>query len=132
MDGYAFLRRVLAAIEPRVGIVYAVAVVTFVVSPFVLNDVLVLILTPAVIRYARHHGLDPAPLIVTEITFTNISSSLTPIGNPQNILLWTSTGVSFVGFVEGTWELIVASAAIAAVALVPLARKYGGPRDVES
>lgn len=129
MDGYSFLRRVLASIEPKVGVLYAVALLTLIFSPFILNDVLVLILTPAVIRYAKQHGLDAAPLIVAEITFTNISSSLTPIGNPQNILLWTSSGISFTAFVEGTWPLVLASAAIAALALIPFARKFGGVRD---
>ena len=132
MDGYAFLRRVLASVEPRLGIIYAVVLVTFAFSPFILNDVLVLILTPAVIRYAKQYGLDAAPLIVAEITFTNISSSLTPIGNPQNILLWTSTGVGFLAFVKGTWILVVTSAALAAVALAPMARRMGGPRDLPS
>ena len=132
MDGYTFLRRVLASIEPRVGILYGVALVTLVVSPFILNDVLVLILTPAIIRYAKHYSLDAAPLIVAEITFTNISSSLTPIGNPQNILLWTSSGISFSRFVGGTWAYVLASAGIAAVALAPLARRLRGPRDPPS
>ena len=90
MDGYAFLRRLLAALEPRLGILFAVALLTFVVSPFILNDVLVLILTPALIKYAKQYHIDAAPLIVTEITFTNNSSTLTPNGNPQNILLKTS------------------------------------------
>ena len=130
MDGYTFLRRVLGALEPRVGILYAVVVVTFVFSPFILNDVLVLILTPALIKYAKYYSLDAAPLIVAEITFTNISSSLTPIGNPQNLLLWASSGVAFSSFVGGTWLLVLASAASGAVALVPLARRFGGPRDM--
>ncbi|MDE1854247.1 MAG: hypothetical protein KGI38_10960 [Thaumarchaeota archaeon] len=129
MDGYSFLRRALASLEPKTGILYAVALVTFVFSPFILNDVLVLILTPALIKYAKQHGLDAAPLIVAEITFTNISSSLTPIGNPQNILLWVSSGASFVGFVQGTWLFVLGSAAIATVALAPLARRYRVPRD---
>lgn len=129
MDGYAFLRRVLAAIEPRLGMVYAVSLVTFVFSPFVLNDVLVLILTPALIKYAKQHGLDAAPLIVAEITFTNISSSITPIGNPQNILLWTSSGISFSAFVGGAWPLAAASAVIAAFALLPLALRFRGPKE---
>ncbi|MDG7007211.1 MAG: hypothetical protein JRN06_03070 [Nitrososphaerota archaeon] len=129
MDGYAFLRRLLAALEPRLGILFAVALLTFVVSPFILNDVLVLILTPALIKYAKQYRLDAAPLIVAEITFTNISSSLTPIGNPQNILLWTSSGVGFSAFVEGTWPFVLASAAIGAAALVPLALRLKGPRE---
>ncbi len=132
MDGYSFLRRVLASIEPRVGILFAVSLVTFVVSPFILNDVLVLILTPALIRYSKHHGFDAVPLIVAEVTFTNISSSLTPIGNPQNIILWTSSGIGFIRFVEGTWAPVLASAVLASVALIPLSRRFRGPRDAPS
>ena len=132
MDGYSFLRRVLAAVEPKLGLVFGVSLVTFVFSPFILNDVLVLILTPAIIKYAKQYGLDAAPLIVAEITFTNISSSLTPIGNPQNILLWTSSGISFAAFVAGTWPLVLASAALAAVAMIPLARRSGRARDLPS
>ena len=129
MDGYAFLRRLLAYAEPRLGMVYAVALLTFVFSPFVLNDVLVLILTPALIKYARQYGLDAAPLVVAEITFTNISSSLTPIGNPQNILLWTSSGISFSGFVAGAWPFVAASAALGSLAVLPLALRFRGPRE---
>ena len=129
MDGYAFLRRVLAALETRMGALYAVVLVTFVFSPFILNDVLVLILTPALIKYAKQHSIDASPLIVAEITFANISSSLTPIGNPQNLLLWTSTGIGFVAFVAGAWPYVFASAAIAALALVPLAMRARGVRE---
>lgn len=129
MGGYSFLRRVLAALEPRLGILYAVALVTFVFSPFILNDVLVLVLTPALIKYAKEYRLDAAPLIVAEITMTNVSSSLTPIGNPQNILLWTSSGVGFGAFVAGAWPFVAASAALAAVALIPLALRTKGPRE---
>jgi Na+/H+ antiporter NhaD/arsenite permease-like protein len=129
MDGYAFLRRLLARIEPKIGILYAVALVTFVFSPFILNDVLVLILTPALIKYARQYNVDAAPLIVAEVTLTNVASSLTPIGNPQNILLWTSSRVSFTAFVAGAWPYVFASAALSAVALAPLAWRLRGPRE---
>ena len=122
MDGYAFLRRVLGALEPRLGVLYAVALVTFVASPFILNDVLILILTPALIKHAKSRGLDVVPLIVAEVTMTNIASSLTPIGNPQNILLWSASGIGFVAFVEGAWPYVLASAALAAVALLPFSR----------
>jgi Na+/H+ antiporter NhaD/arsenite permease-like protein len=132
MDGSSFLRGILAAIEPRLGILYAVALVTFLFSPFILNDVLVLIFTPTLIKYAKDHGLDAAPLIVAEITLTNVSSSLTPIGNPQNILLWTSSGIGFGAFVAGAWPYVLASAALSAVALIPLALRTRGPKEERS
>jgi Na+/H+ antiporter NhaD/arsenite permease-like protein len=96
---------------------YAVVAVTAVFSPFVLNDVLVLILTPVLIDYSKESGADIAPLLVAEVTFTNIAGSLTPLGNPQNILLWQASGISAGRFVAGTWLPLVASGAIAALLL---------------
>src|SRR5580698_528233 len=89
MDGEPFLRRITAIFEGRIGMLYAVVIVTSLFSPFILNDVVILILTPVVISYAKQFQVDVAPLVVAEITFTNIASSLTPLGNPQNILLWS-------------------------------------------
>jgi Na+/H+ antiporter NhaD/arsenite permease-like protein len=95
-----------------------VAAVTAVFSPFVLNDVLVLILTPVLVSYSKESGADIAPLLVAEVTFTNIASALTPLGNPQNILLWQASGISAGQFVAGTWLPLVASGAIAALLLL--------------
>jgi len=116
-DGFSFLRGIISTLEGRLGVMYSVVVVTAVFSPFVLNDVLVLILTPVLIAYSKESGADIAPLLVAEITFTNIASSLTPLGNPQNILLWQASGISASQFVEGAWQPLVASGVIAALLL---------------
>src|SRR5580700_12057671 len=75
-DGYSFLRGIISALEGRLGVMFAVAAVTVVFSPFVLNDVLVLILTPVLVSYSKEAGADLAPLLVAEVTFTNIAGSL--------------------------------------------------------
>jgi len=116
-DGFSFLRGIISTLEGRLGVMYSVVVVTAVFSPFVLNDVLVLILTPVLIAYSKESGADIAPLLVAEITFTNIATSLTPLGNPQNILLWQASGISASQFVEGAWQPLVASGVIAALLL---------------
>jgi Na+/H+ antiporter NhaD/arsenite permease-like protein len=116
-DGHSFLRGIIAALEGRFGVMYSVVMVTAVFSPFVLNDVLVLILTPVLITYSKESGTDIAPLVVAEITFTNIAGSLTPLGNPQNILLWQATEISAGQFVAGTWTPLLASGAAAALLL---------------
>jgi Na+/H+ antiporter NhaD/arsenite permease-like protein len=123
--GYSFLRWVISALEGRLGVMYAVALVAAVFSPFVLNDVLVLVLTPVLVTYSKESGADIAPLLVAEITFTNIASSLTPLGNPQNILLWQASGISAGQFVAGTWLPLVASGAIAALLLFRFRAKVG-------
>jgi Na+/H+ antiporter NhaD/arsenite permease-like protein len=122
-DGYSFLRGVISALEGRLGLMYAVVAVTALFSPFVLNDVLVLILTPVLIAYAKESGADIAPLLVAEITFTNLASALTPLGNPQNILLWQASGISAGAFVAGAWPPLVLSGMIGVVLLYGLRGK---------
>lgn len=127
-DGYVFLRGLVSALEGRLGVMYAVVVVAAVFSPFVLNDVLVLILTPVIVAYAKESGADVAPLVVAEVTFTNIASSLTPFGNPQNILLWQASGISAGAFVVGTWLPLAESGAIAVALLSVFGRRARSPR----
>ena len=123
MDGYLFLRRLISFLECRLGILYAVVLVTALFSPFILNDVVVLVLTPVLVRYAKQFSVDIAPLLVAEITFTNIASSLTPLGNPQNILLWQASKISARQFVAGTWLPLAISGVFAAFCLLPFRSK---------
>jgi len=129
-DGYVFLRRLIASLEGRLGILYAVVVVTAVFSPFILNDVLILVLTPVLVRYCKQFKVDITPLLVAEITFTNISSSLTPLGNPQNILLWQASGVGARDFVAGTWLPLLISGVLAVALLFPFKKRTGGAREM--
>ena len=129
MDGYSFLRSLITLLDSRLGVLYAVVLVTSVFSPVVLNDVVILILTPVLVRYAKQFKADIAPLLVAEISFTNIASSLTPFGNPQNLLLWQASGISASRFVLGTWLPLAVSGVLTAVALFYFARKEGGARE---
>jgi len=129
MDGYSFLRRLISSLERKVGVLYAVVLIASLFSPLVLNDVVVLILTPAMARYAKQFNVDIAPLLVAEISFVNIASSLTPFGNPQNLLLWESSGISATQFVIGTWQPLLVSGALTAAVLYYFSRRAGGERE---
>ncbi|QQG48584.1 MAG: hypothetical protein HY247_07535 [archaeon] len=129
MGGEEFLRRFVASFEGRVGIVFAVVAVSSLFSPFILNDVVIVILTPVVVKFAKHFAVDVAPLLVAEIAFTNIASSVSPFGNPQNILLWSASGLSVSQFVEGAWLPLVASGGLACVVLLPFAKRVGTGKE---
>ncbi len=129
MDGYTFLRSLITILERKVGVVYAVVIVATLFSPLILNDVVILILTPALVRYAQQFHVDIAPLIVAEISFTNIASTLTPFGNPQNLLLWQASGITASEFVRGTWLPVLISGTLTVVALYRLSRNLGGTRE---
>jgi Na+/H+ antiporter NhaD/arsenite permease-like protein len=129
MDGFSFLRKIITIFEKRVGVLYAVVIVTSLFSPLILNDVVVLILTPVIIKYAKDFDIDIAPLLVAEITFANIASSLTPPGNPQNILIWSSSKIPFDQFVAGTSIPLLFSGALAAAALFPFRNRFTRPKE---
>lgn len=64
-------------------------------SAIVTNDVALFILLPIALSIGRLTGLPVGRLIIFLALAVNAGSSLTPIGNPQNLLLWQASGHSF-------------------------------------
>ena len=73
-------------------------VVTGALSALVLNDTIVLLFTPIIIRTCRMLKSNPVPFLVAEAIAANIGSVATAVGNPQNAYIATKTGMSFVDF----------------------------------
>ncbi len=72
--------------------------VTGALSALVLNDTVVLLFTPIIIRTCRLLKSNPVPFLVAEAIAANIGSVATAVGNPQNAYIATKTGISFVEF----------------------------------
>jgi len=68
-------------------------------SAVVTNDVSLFLLVPLTRSLAQQAKLPLARLVVLEALAVNAGSALTPIGNPQNLFLWQSSGMSFAAFV---------------------------------
>ena len=49
---------------------------------------------------------DTSKLIIFEVISVNVGSTLTPIGNPQNLFLWNSWNISFTAFCVGMIPLV--------------------------
>lgn len=76
----------------------SVVVATAVFSAFLVNDVVVLLFTPVIISACRMKGLNPVPYLIGEAMASNIGSTATIVGNPQNMLIGVTTGISFSRF----------------------------------
>ncbi len=63
------------------------------------NDVVCFALTPLVAAALLRTRLDPVPFLLAIACATNLGSALTPIGNPQNILIAQQLGLGFLPFV---------------------------------
>lgn len=71
-------------------------------SAVLMNDTLAIIGTPLVLRLAQEHGIDARLLLLALAFAVTTGSVMSPIGNPQNLLIAVQTGlpnpfVSFLG-----------------------------------
>jgi len=71
-------------------------------SAILMNDTLAIIGTPIVLGLSKKHGISPKLLLMTLAIAVTTGSVLSPIGNPQNLLIATSGGVDspFISFLQ--------------------------------
>jgi len=84
-------------------------------SSVVMNDNALLIYVPLTLSLSRLLNENPAPLLALITIAANVGSALTPIGNPQNIVLWRCYNVPFNEFVKTMTPFVAISMAILAV-----------------
>ena len=75
-----------------------VMVLSAVLSAVMLNDAVVLLLTPAVIGCCRKLRAEPVPYLVGTFVSANIGSAATAVGNPQNAYIASRAGIDFLSF----------------------------------
>jgi Na+/H+ antiporter NhaD/arsenite permease-like protein len=71
-------------------------------SAFLMNDTLAIIGTPVALLLARKHGIAPKALLLALAFSITVGSVMSPIGNPQNLLVAVKGGVPapFAAFVK--------------------------------
>jgi len=98
-------------------------VITGTLSAIVLNDTVVLLFTPIIIRTCRLLKSNPVPFLVAEAISANIGSVATAVGNPQNAYIATKAGISFINFSAKLLPVSVVCMAIAIAMLYLFFRK---------
>lgn len=90
--------RLARARSPR-GLLLGTIVASGLLSAVLTNDVVCFALTPLLATALLAAGRDPFPYLAALACASNIGSALTPIGNPQNILIAQSLELPFLPFV---------------------------------
>lgn len=80
------------------GLLTALVFITGLGSAFLVNDAVVLIITPITIIICREFKLNPIPYLIGVILACNAGSVMTMTGNPQNMLIGTASGMSYLKF----------------------------------
>ena len=77
-------------------------------SAFLVNDIVCLVMTPFVLHMARRLELPPVPYLIAVATASNIGSVATITGNPQNMLIGSLSGISYLEFIARLGPVAVA------------------------
>ena len=82
---------------------------------FVDSVTVILFLVAATVRLAQYLRFDPVPLIIGEIFAANLGGAATMTGDPPNIILGTSLGLSFWDFLQNNGIICLAGLGLALV-----------------
>jgi Na+/H+ antiporter NhaD/arsenite permease-like protein len=93
--------RLLGRVKGADALLFAVIFCAAIGSAFLMNDTLAVIGTPIVLALARDHRLPPVLLLLALAFGVTVGSVMSPIGNPQNLLVALHGGIGnpFVDFV---------------------------------
>ena len=74
--------------------------VSGILSAFLVNDIVCLVMAPLILGLCRRMRLRPVPYLLALATASNIGSTATITGNPQNILIGSLSGIPYRDFLQ--------------------------------
>lgn len=114
-----FARSKGGAFKTFIALYFAVSVLTV----FTSNDIIVLTFTPPVCIFAKKARVSPLPFLIGEFVAANTWSMALLIGNPTNVYLAGSAGISFFGYMKVMLLPAAAAGLSGLAALIILFRK---------
>lgn len=85
---------------------------TFFLSMFITNDVALIVLVPMALLAARRAGIDPLRTVILQTIAANTGSIILPMGNPQNLYLYSRYEMAFWPFLQAVLPLSLAGLAV--------------------
>jgi Na+/H+ antiporter NhaD/arsenite permease-like protein len=105
--------RILRAVAGPRALLWALVFTAGILSAFLVNDTVCLMLTPLVIRLVDDAKLPALPYLLALAFGANAGSVATLTGNPQQVIIGTLSGIPY-----ATYAAAMAAPALAAMALV--------------
>ncbi|GAB6188544.1 anion transporter [Marinitoga arctica] len=100
-SGYLFslAKKLLPLFNAEKSLALFLIMVSIILSTFLTNDITLFIVIPLTFSIKKLIKNDISKFIIFETIAVNIGSSLTPIGNPQNLFLWNKWNIPFYLFI---------------------------------
>lgn len=104
--------RVLKVAKTPRSLLTVVALASALGSAFLVNDTVCLFLTPIVVATCVAARLPLGPYLIVLATSANLGSALTLVGNPQNMLIGSMSGLGFSAFMLASLPAVVVAFAV--------------------
>jgi len=128
---YLAARAVRASRGSPTKLLLYLSLLTALSASVVMNDTAMFMYVPVAVAASRMTGAETALLVAIIAVSANIGSSLTPIGNPQNIIIWRRYHVGFASFVAGMAPFVAAGLSLLSAYIVlagaRAAKRYPAP-----
>lgn len=98
------------------GISYTLVFLTFFSAMVVTNDVALITFVPLALIISKKAIIQPGKIIIYQTLAANLGSTLTPMGNPQNLFIYSYFKIEPIEFLKITLPLVL----LAAVFLIAL------------
>ncbi len=87
----------------------------FFASMIITNDVALIVFVPMALLACRKTGVNPGPVVVLQTIAANAGSALLPIGNPQNLFLFSFFDMRLADFLLAVWPVALSGGLLLAV-----------------
>jgi Na+/H+ antiporter NhaD/arsenite permease-like protein len=111
------------------GVLAIFSLITALLSAFVNNVTVVLLVVPVTFVVCEELGIGAYPFLFSEVLASNIGGTATLIGDPPNILIGSATGLGFDAF---AWHLAPISFAILLLQLAAVHLLWGSKLKADS
>lgn len=90
-------------------ITFVLVFLTFFSAMVVTNDVALITFVPLTLIIGKKANIKPLKLVVLQTLAANLGSALTPMGNPQNLFIYSYFNVNIIEFFKITFPLVLLS-----------------------
>lgn len=94
-----FALHLVARLRSVRGLALVLVLLAAALSTVLTNDVALFLVVPLTLALDRVAVIPRQRLVIFEALAVNAGSTFSPIGNPQNLLLWQHSGLGFLGYV---------------------------------
>ena len=114
--------------KPRVFLAIEIVLVG-ILSALFLNDTICLMLTPFLLELLLAMDRNPIPYLIALATAANIGSVATITGNPQNMIIGTASGISYLKFAGSLAPIALLGLVVVWLVITIIYRKEFGPKN---